>query len=58
MRVWLDIAAIWLVAAVLLALVIGPMIAYGNKTSDNEHPVRHEGKRRKRRMRCPRLRRP
>jgi len=58
MWVWLNIAAIWLVAAVLLALVIAPMIAYCNKTSDSEHPMRHERKRRKRWMRPSRLRQP
>ena len=31
MLVWLKIAAIYLAACALLALFIGPMIAYGNK---------------------------
>ena len=42
---WLKIAAIYVAASALLALFIGPMIAYGNKTSDPEHPMRYERKR-------------
>ena len=58
MLVWLKIAAIYLAACALLALFIGPMIAYGNKTSDTEHSTTYQRKRRRRRQRRSRVSQP